>query len=147
MKLFSVTAAFVCAESDGIEKYHIKVVKECVQKEYSAKTMNKIDTQLSQPTQMAFCLVEAAMVRTAGLAFCQSTYQLGKAQRLGQLGKCRLDKVKTKRCPQRARDRWPSRRTSSLRASRTVRATPSPDSATTLACPRKTCFADDGFVQ
>ena len=60
-----MTAAFVCAESDGIEKYHIKVVKECVQKEYSAKTMNKIDTQLSQPAQMAFCLVEAAAVRTA----------------------------------------------------------------------------------
>ena len=63
-------------EDDGIEEYHERVVKTCVQKSYSEKSMKKIDAQLSDPGEMAFCLVEAAAVRVYGKVFCESTYQM-----------------------------------------------------------------------
>ena len=49
---------------------------ECIKKKFSLKSMEKIQTQLDDPAQMAKCLVEAAAVSTAGEAFCKATYFL-----------------------------------------------------------------------
>ncbi len=60
----------------GLENILRAVVDVCVQRKYSEKSMKKMQAKAQDPVTLAKAIVQLAAICSAGLPFCQATYNL-----------------------------------------------------------------------
>jgi hypothetical protein len=60
----------------GLENILRAIVDVCVQRKYSEKSMKKMQAKAQDPVTLAKAIVQLAAICSAGLPFCQATYNL-----------------------------------------------------------------------